>query len=306
MAASGHVFEIYDDSPTAFDAWDIDPFHLETKQDCGGATSCQAVRQDKLRCEIAFDYAVGKKSKLRSVVRLDAESRRLEFHVEASWQERNKVLKVCFPVNAKSMNATYEMQFGYVERPTHYNTSFDVAKYEVPMHRWFDLSEPGFGVAILNDCKYGGSTFENQMRLTLLRAPKGPDRQCDMGEHTFAFAVMPHVGDWRDAGIVAEGLRFNYPVRFGKASWDDSFAAASDEAVVVDTVKRSEDGQGVVIRCYEAHGQRGTATVRTVIDSDSGQQCNVLEDPLNDVAGDGREMSIDYQPHKIMSVRLSR
>ena len=125
-------------------------------------------------------------------MRLDAGSRRVEFHTTIDWQEEHTLLKVCFPLAVHARNATYEMPFGYAERPTHWSSSWDRARYEVPGHRWADLSEHGFGVALLNDCKYGWSCFGNELRLSLLRSPRMPDPGADIGRHEFAYALLPH------------------------------------------------------------------------------------------------------------------
>ena len=213
LAAPGNRLELYDDRPVAFEAWDIDPFHLETRQDCPPATSYEVVTDSPLRAEVAFERAIGEASTMRQVVRLDAGSRRLEFHTEIDWHEERTLLKTCFPLAVRAPNATYEMQFGYAERPTHYSTSHDRARYEVPGHRFADLSEHGFGVAVLTDCKYGYSCYGNELRISLLRASKSPDPEADMGRHEFAYAVLPHAGGWREGGVVAEAALFNQPLR---------------------------------------------------------------------------------------------
>jgi len=205
--------------------------------------------------------------------------------------------------DVRALNATYEMQFGHVERPTHYNTSYDLARFEVPMHRWFDLGEHGFGVAILNDCKYGGSVFDNTMRLSLLRAPKSPDPACDMGAHRFAYAVMPHAGNWREAGVVAEGYRFNKPFRLGPAL-GGSFATVDDPNLVLDTIKRAEDSDAVVFRFYECHGTRGRATIRLHGNYASARRCNILEDDGDPLPLEDHQLTIVYRPHEIISVKL--
>ncbi|MDW8263298.1 MAG: glycoside hydrolase family 38 C-terminal domain-containing protein, partial [Phycisphaerales bacterium] len=252
LAGEGNVFELFDDHPTAWDAWDIDPFHLETARSCGPARSAKVVRRSPLRTEIRFEHLVGRRSRLAQTIRLDAHARKLEIHCRVDWRESHRLLKVAWPVNVRAMNATYEMQFGSVERPTHFNTPGDLAKFEVPLHRWMDLSEHGFGVAILNDCKYGGSVLGNTMRLSLLRAPASPDPSADRGVHEFAYAVYPHAGGWRDAGVTAEGYRFNHPLLLapgeipaGSLFWVDS------PDLVLDTVKQAEDSGDLIIRIYE-------------------------------------------------------
>ncbi|MCG3148762.1 MAG: hypothetical protein PCFJNLEI_02209 [Verrucomicrobiae bacterium] len=303
IAGDANLFEIYEDWPTNYDAWDVDPFHLETRQVCAPATRWEIVRRDALRTEIKFTYTIGKASTLTQTIRLDAGARRLEFHCVADWHEAHRMLKVAFPVNVHAMNATYEMQFGHVERPTHYNTAYDLARYEVPLHRWFDISEHGFGVAILNDCKYGGSTYGNTLRLSLLRAPKSPDPQADMGRHEFAFAIVPHAGNWRDAGIVAEAYRFNFPFRAGTLT--ESFASVADSNLVLDTIKFAEDSDAIILRFYECHGARGTARVRLARHFQRAVACNLLEDEAAPVQLSRNELTLDYQPHQIITIKLS-
>ena len=308
LADEAHVFELYDDRPTNYDAWDVDPFHLETRQPCAAAESCNIAQQNALRAALRFDQPIGEQSRATVTVRLDAASRRLEFHVEADWRESHKTLKVAFPVNAHAPDAAYQMQFGHTERPTHYTTSYDLARFEVPMHHWCDLSETGFGVALLNDCKYGGSTFDNVMRLTLLRAPKSPDPECDMGRHTFAYALMPHADDWRNAGVVAEGYRFNQPLRFGAPTHDGSLVRSDEANLVIDTVKCAEDENAVVLRVFECHGARGEATVTlgaTLREKvRSACRCNVLEDDGEALTLTAGQVSVPYQPHEVIGVKL--
>ena len=215
MAAAGNVLELYDDNPTDFEAWDLDPFHLETRADCPPATSAEVALADPLRVEVAFERPIGERSRMRQVVRLDAEASRLEFRCAIDWREERTALKVRFPVAVHAPRATYEMQFGVVERPTHFSTRRDAAQYEVPGHRFADLSEHGFGVALLSAATYGWSTLRNEMRMTLLRSPQWPDPQADVGEHELAFAIYPHQGGWQDGGVTAEALRFNAPLLLG-------------------------------------------------------------------------------------------
>ena len=152
---------------------------------------------------------------MHQVVRLDAEAARLEFHCSVDWREERRALKVRFPVAVRAPRATYEMQFGVIERPTHHSTRRDLAQYEVPGHRFADLSEHGFGVALLSAATYGWSVLGEAMRMTLLRSPRWPDPAADVGEHELAFAVMPHAGGWAEAGVTAEALRFNAPLLSG-------------------------------------------------------------------------------------------
>ncbi|MEP6813782.1 MAG: glycoside hydrolase family 38 C-terminal domain-containing protein, partial [Actinomycetota bacterium] len=297
LAGPGNVLEVYDDDPVAFDAWDIDPYTLDTGRPAPPATS-HSVSSSPLRAEIAFE-----RPSLRQVVRLDAGSRLLEFHTTVDWHETHTLLKVCFPLAVHATTATYEMPFGYAERPTHYSTSWDRARYEVPGHRWADLSEHGYGVALLNDSKYGWSCHGNELRLSLLRSTKSPDPEADLGRHEFAYALLPHANGWREAGVVAQAARFNAPLR--RTAPIEPFAAVDDSNLVLDTIKRAEDSEAIVLRLYEAHGGRGTARVRLGVPFTSASRANALEDDGEPLEVDGDSIVVPYRPHELVTVKVS-
>ena len=303
LAAPGNRLELYDDRPVEFDAWDIDPFHFETRRDCGAADAWAVVCTSPLRAAVAFERRIGEASSLRQIVRLDAGSRRLEFRTKVDWREDHKLLKVCFPLAVRAQTATYEMPFGYAERPTHRSTSFDRARYEVPGHRFADLSEHGFGAALLTDSKYGYSCHGNELRISLLRAPKSPDPEADMGKHEFAYALLPHAGGWREGGVVAEGVRFNAPLRRSSAEIP-SFVSSSDPNLVVDGVKRAEDSDALVLRLYEAHGGRGTARVRVAVTPERARLANGLEEDGEELAVEAGGIVVPYRPHEVLTVKI--
>ena len=298
LAAPGNILELYEDRPVNFDAWDIDPSHLETRRECPPADRVEVLSGGPLRAEVAFERRVGEASTLRQVVRLDAGARRLEFHTTVDWHEEHVLLKACFPLAVHAPNATYEAPFGYAERPTHYSTSWDRARYEVPGHRFADLSEHGFGAALLTDSKYGYSCFGNELRVSLLRAPKSPDPDADMGSHEFAYALYPHAGGWREGGVLAEAIRFNAPLR-RTAGVGASFASVDDPNLVLDTIKR--DGP-LVLRLYEAHGGRGTAHVRLREPFAHARLANALEEPYADVQVADDALVLPYLPHQVLTV----
>ncbi len=309
LAGVGNQLLLYVDKPLAWDAWDVDPQHLETETACPAAESCRIVETGlPLRADVVFERRIGVASRMRQTVRLDAEARRLEFHCECEWQESQKMLKVAFPVNVRSMNATYEMQFGCVERPSHFNTSYDLARYEVPGHKWSDLSEHGFGVALLSESKYGYSTFGNVMRLSLLRSPKHPDPQADMGRHEFAYALMPHAGNWREAGVVAEAYRFNSPMILATGAADTnagrSFASIDDRNLVLETIKRAEEEDAIVLRLYECHGARGTARLQIGWSCRRAAYCNLLEDELTSAELSDGVIEFAYAPYQIITLKV--
>ncbi len=230
------------------------------------------------------------------ILRLDAGARRLEFHTEVDWRESHRLLKVAFPVDVRAMNATYEMQFGVVERPTHFNTSYDLAKFEVPGHRFADLSEHGFGVSLLSNCKYGlqhprGSAAPQPAPRTPL-----PDPNADRGEHRFAYALYPHTGGYQEGGVIAEARRFGVPVIWGgTAAEPSSLFWVDDPNLVLDNVKRAEEGHSLILRLYEAHGARGRARLYSALPFSRASMCDLLEREVSPIA---------YEQAKVGSIEL--
>jgi alpha-mannosidase len=303
LAAPGNRLELYDDDPVDFDAWDIDPYTLRTRHDAPAAASCEVVTETPLRAEVAFERPLGEASHARQVVRLDAGSERLEIHTVVDWHESHTLLKTCFPLAIRARNATYETAFGYAERPTHYSTSFDRARYEVPGHRFADLSEHGFGVAVLTDSKYGYSCYAGELRVSLLRSPKSPDPEADMGRHEFAYALVPHVGDWRHGGVLAHAVAFNAPLRRTAFALDGSFAAV-DGGLVLDTIKRAEDSDALVLRLYEPYGGRGVARVRLASAPAAARRANLLEDDGEALEVDRGDIVIPFRPREVITVKV--
>jgi alpha-mannosidase len=255
---------------------------------------------------VRFAHALGRGSTVTQTIRLDAGARRLEVHTEVDWQERQTFLKAAFPVAVRATRATYEVAFGHVERPTHASTAADAAQYEVPGHRWADLSEHGFGVALLNDGKYGHSAHGDVLRLSLLRAPAYPDPEADRGRHAFAYALLPHAGGWREAGVVREALRMSHPLRWATgAEGPRCLARVDDPNLVLDTVKRAEDGPALVVRLFEAHGARGTARVTLDPPAAAARRANLLEDPGAPLEVQDGAIVVPYRPHEIVTVLVT-
>jgi alpha-mannosidase len=304
LARPGNRLELYEDRPVEYDAWDVDPAHLETRADCAPAEGIASLTAEPLRAEVAFERPVGRASRLRQTFRLDAAARRLEVLTAADWHEEHRLLKVAFPLAVRADAATYETAFGATARPTHRSTRADLARYEVPGHRFADLSEHGFGVALLTDCKYGYSAAGGTLRISLLRAPKAPDPSADMGPHAFAYAILPHVGGWQDGGVVGEARAFNAPLRWGAGVPVGAWAQVEEPGLVLDTIKLAEDSDALVLRLYEAHGGRGQARIRLGFPWNAARLANLLEDDLGPAAVDGDAIVVDYRPWEIVTLMV--
>ena len=267
--ARGNLLQLHRDVPNDTDAWDVDLGTFDRVTDLtGGLESIEVVETGPVRAAIRVTRTFGS-SRIAQTLRLGAGARRLEVVNEVDWQERHQFLKVAFPVDIRATTASFEIQFGHLERPTHANTSWDVARFEVSAHRWAHVGEDGYGVALLNECKYGYDVRSNVLRLSLLRGPGWPDPEADRGEHRFSYAVAPHVGTLQEGGVIEQAEAFNLPLRVvpttvhqGELEASGSIVETATRGVTIAAVKAADDGSGVVLRFHEAYGGHRHAAVR--------------------------------------------
>ncbi|KAH3116888.1 hypothetical protein KXX00_008278 [Aspergillus fumigatus] len=290
---------VFDDKPLYWQAWDVEVYHLDSRKELqAGKTSI--AEEGPHRVSVATTIQISDQSWVKTTISLaaavDDQPSYVEFESEVEWQETMKFLKVEFPVDITNTEASYETQYGITRRPTHYNTSWDMAKFEVCCHKWADLSEYGYGVSILNDSKYGFATCGNLMRLSLLRAPKAPDAHADMGRHHIRYAILPHAGPL-DARTVRAGYNFNSPLILRRCSGMQSadvfrsIAVRGSQSLILDVVKRGEDdedvsrgelpkrpGKSIILRIYESLGGRSRGTIHAKFPVKEAWKCNVHED----------------------------
>uniref|UniRef100_A0A8C6F6Y5 Alpha-mannosidase 2C1 n=1 Tax=Monodon monoceros TaxID=40151 RepID=A0A8C6F6Y5_MONMO len=313
--AVGNQFVLFDDVPLYWDAWDVMDYHLETRKPVLGQAGTLAVgTQGGVRGSAWFLLQISPNSRLSQEVVLDVGCPYVRFHTEVHWHEAHKFLKVEFPARVRSPQATFEVQFGHLQRPTHYNTSWDWARFEVWAHRWMDLSEHGFGLALLNDCKYGASVRGSVLSLSLLRAPKSPDATVDMGRHEFTYALMPHEGSFQDAGVIPAAYSLNFPLLAlpapgpaPAAAW--SAFSVSSPAVVLETVKQAEtslQGRKLVLRLYEAHGSHVDCWLHMSLPVQEAVLCDLLErrDPAGPLPLRDSRLKLTFSPFQVQSLLL--
>jgi alpha-mannosidase len=305
--ARGNLLQLHDDNPKHFDAWDIDIDYLKSSVHLTELSSQQVEITGGLRGAVRFTREFGSSRFTQRMV-LDAGSRVLRFECEVDWQEEHKLLKVAFPVAVRAPRATYEIQFGHVERTTHTNTSWDQARFEVCGHRWADLGEAGYGVALMNDCKYGYDIRGSVMRLSLLRSPTHPDPRADRGRHRFTYALLPHPGDFREAGVIAAAEDLNAPlsiVRGNLPAGDRrSLVEVDKQQIVVEAIKRGEDSNATILRLYEAWGGRCRARLRTTLPASRAFLCDLLEREREEVALRDGAIDLELAPFKILTLKL--
>ena len=306
LSGVGNLLQLHDDQPARWDAWDIDVQYLNSRADITELAAQQIEQPGGLRGAVRFTREFGA-SRFSQRMVLDAGSRLLRFECDVDWREEHKLLKVAFPVTVSSEEATYETQFGHVRRPTHWNTSRAKAMFEVSAQRWAELGDESYGVALLNDCKYGHDIHGSVMRLSLLRAPTHPDPTADRGWHRFTYALMPHPGDFRHAGVIAAAEDLNAPLRIVRGKPGNigrSLVEVDTSQVVVEAIKRAEDSDAVIVRLYEAWGERCTAQVRTTLPASRAYLCDLLERNVKEVRVQNALVELELTPFKILTLKL--
>ncbi|GAC1529387.1 MAG: glycoside hydrolase family 38 C-terminal domain-containing protein [Acidimicrobiales bacterium] len=298
----GNVFQLHEDHPNAYDAWDVDITYLDQRTELTELTGLTVVERDPLRGAVAMVRPFGA-STVTQTMRLTAGSRRLDFDTTVDWYEDHRFLKVMFPVAVRSSRATYGIQHGWVERPTVVNTSWDAARYEVCAHRWADLGEAGYGVALLNDSKYGYDIRGDEMRLSLLRAPGYPDPTADRGRHRFVYALFPHDGDLQQ--VIDEAEALNLPLIVHPGTGSGTAITIDRPGVSVEALKKADRDTGVVLRICEVRGARGPVRITPGFPATSVSRTDLLERPTGpcEQLVDGT-VTVDLRPFELVTLRF--
>ena len=312
--AKANQWQAFEDRPLNWDAWDVDIFYDDRMWLAEPAETVEVTASGPLRATVEIRRRI-LNSPYTQRISLDHHSPALRFETIIEWRERHILLKTAFPVELLAPSATYEIQWGNVERPTHRNTSWDWARFETAAQKWVDLSEGDYGVSLLNDCKYGHDIHENVLRLSLLRSPTHPDPEADQGEHTFTYALLPHAGRWGAEtmcaayalndpllAVAGAGERRSMPGEAGPLS----LVSVDRPNAVIETVKQAEDGNGLIVRLYEAMRQRGPVTIRTAFTLQTATITNLLEEEEETLAVDGHRVRLPLRPYQIVTLRLEK
>jgi alpha-mannosidase len=307
LAAPGNRFALFEDLPGRFEAWDIAKDYEHRQIPMARFIGSETAEHGPLMASRRFRWQIGA-SLLTQEIRLYAHSRRVDFCTHVHWQEERKLLRVYFPFAVHCTSATYEIAFGNIRRCTRPVSPFDTAKFEVPFQRWFDVAEHGYGVALLNNGRYGGCVRDSVASLSLLKAPKFPDPTSDLGEHEFTYSLLPHRDDWRSAGVLAEAVLLNAPLQYAKGASAVprmQYVDVTPAGVSVECLKPAEDGDGWILRLVDCHGQGGRFVVRLPFAPASVESCSILEGPKRlPVTLDGDSFSFDGRPFGIFTFRI--
>jgi alpha-mannosidase len=300
-------FLAFEDRPVNWDAWDLDRSYEDKCWLADPTAQVRVLESGPLRVALEIKKHI-LQSDLIQTISLAYNSPRLDFETNIDWHEKHTLLKAAFPVDVMANEATYEIQWGNIQRPTHENTSWDWARFEVCAHKWVDLSEGNYGVSLLNDCKYGHDIHGHVIRLSLLRSPTEPDAHADEGCHTFRYALLPHSGGW-DERTIAAAYAFNdpwllTPLNGHPKQSQFSLVSVDRPNVVIETIKQAEDGNGLIVRMYESRRSRGPVTLRTGFDLASASITDLLEHDQSILKTREREVFFDILPFQILTLRL--
>jgi alpha-mannosidase len=306
----GNVLHLYQDGPEREAAWNVHATFEKREYEWEPGVTVEVIERGPVRGGVRIVRRY-RDSRIEQDLMLYDSVPRIDFVTRADWQARQVMLKAAFPVRVRSPRATFEIQFGAVERATHRNTSWEQEKFEVCAHRWADLSEAGYGVSLLNDSRYGYDVHDNVLRLTLLRGPEWPDPDADRGYHEFTYSLLPHLGDWVAGETVRRGWELNVPmlaraVAAGQASGAAraAFFQVSGPAIL-DTVKPAEDGNGWILRLYEPHGGRGTVQVQGPRAFARVTRTNLIEEGQEQLAANADRVTLPIGPFEIVTLRVN-
>ena len=308
--AVGNMLLALEDRPLAWDAWDVDIFYDDRVEKIEGVDSIEVVETGPLRATLRIRRTY-RSSTITQHIHFYHNSRRLDFDTHVDWHEQHILLKVAFPVDILSPTATFDIQWGNVERATHRNTSWDWGRFETAAQKWADLSEGNYGVALLNDSKYGYDVLHNVMRLSLLKSATSPDPQADQGEHRMVYSLLPHPGDWR-SGVPQQAYDLNDPLIVrpvapggaGTAAGGHTLLTVGAPNIIVETIKQAEDGNGLIVRLYENERSRGKVTVRAGFPLQAVYHCNLLEENQESLPVEDNAFVFQTRPYQIATFRL--
>jgi alpha-mannosidase len=312
----GNLLQAFHDQPKDWDAWNIDANFEEQMWELREAESVKLVESGPIRATIRVTKKF-RKSTFVQDISLTAGSPRLEIRTEADWHEDHILLKAAFALNVQNQKATFEIPYGSIQRPTTRNSPEEKAKFEVPALRWADLSLPfksgvlpSYGVSLLNDSKYGYDAKGNVLRISLLRSPKWPDPQADMGRHEFTYALFPHA-DQVGVETVRQGYELNTPLLAvvttphpGPLPASQSFVTVEPDNVVLSAIKKAEDGDAWIVRFYELAGRETQVQLRMPRAIARAQEANLLEQPERELTAQGQEVVAPTKPYEIKTVRV--
>lgn len=306
----GNYIEAFEDYPYEYDNWELSAYYNEKKYEIDNVDKVEFVDEGA-----RFGFKITRKfykSIFEQTIYFYDGSNRIDFATYADWHQEHLMIKAAFDVDVNSDKATYDIQFGSVERPVHKNTSWDAAKFEVCAHKFADYSDYGYGVSLLNDCKYGHNIDNGTMKLSLFKCGTSPDPTADKGEHSFVYSLLPHTGNFRESGTIKTAYELNRPMKAfkigaqsGGMSDEYSFLSCDKDNFIVETVKKAEDSEAVIVRGYESYNMRTPVVLRFGFNIKEAHLCDLMENDVEELEISDNTVSFIAKPFEIVTVKVN-
>jgi alpha-mannosidase len=300
----------YEDKPHNYDAWDINHYYTEKSWPVDEMSSVEIVENGPVRACIRTEHPY-LDSTIVQYLYFYRDLPQIDIRNEIDWKEEQILVRDYFPVEIHTNEAAFEIQYGNVKRPTHSNTMWDFAKFEVCAHKWLDVSEDGYGVSVLNDCKYGCSVQNGVIGLTMLKSALYPNPEADKEHHTFWYSICPHTGDFREGRTVDRAYMLNNPMMALRKDTDGgtlpqeySFVRAEEDHVVIEVVKQAEEGEDTILRLYECSNRRGKLHLHVAGDWQKAYETDLLEHNEKALPLADHVITVDVKPYEIKTIRL--
>lgn len=304
---TGNVFRVYEDKPMAHDAWDIDLFYKEKSDEVGNLKDCYVEENGPLQTTIVFKW-MWKDVSITQKIHCYSHTKRIDFETHVDWNVRQKLLKVEFPLDIRCTQAIYDIQFGNVTRPNNWNTSWEMARFESVGHKWAAISETDYGIALMNDSKYGYSNKDNVLQLSLLKGAVHPDPHADKGKHCFTYSIYPFAGVCNKREIEKESAYLNSPMVASQGEIKESFTSPlirlEKDNIILDTVKLSEwSDKKVILRLHEMEGIKGKTRIEFLYNIKSWREVNMMENKAY-TSEQAYPLEVEFSPYEIKTLEL--
>ena len=303
--------QAFEDYPRQYDNWEITDYYKEKMYLLDAPADILPITDGSRK-----GFKISRKymdSHISQNLWLYSDCPRIDFETEIDWHQHHQILKAAFPLDIHTNTATYDIQFGHTARPTHANTSWDKAKFETCGHKWVDMSENGYGVALLNDCKYGHSAEGSILKLTILKCGTDPNPEADQGRHIFTYSLLPHAGDFRSAGVINEAYALNQPLcavevkkQVGDLPETFSLVSCDKPNMIVETVKKAEADDSMIVRMYEAFDSRGEVSITVPETFKKAYLCDLRENELDRIDVENGKVTLPYKNFEIMTLKFKR
>ncbi len=306
----GNELLAYEDYPYHWDAWELSHYTRLKPHAMDELVSATEYRNGAA-AGITFVWKFMESTIKQNVVVYD-NIPRIDIENDIDMKQMHIVLKALFPFNIRTTKTVSEIQYGHVERPNHMNTSWDEAKFETCMHKWVDVSDNGYGVSLLNDCKYGFSSYDYTLAITLLKSPESPYYKGDCRQHKFTYSVYPHRSNAVFGGTIEEAYRLNAPLtavniaanKSGKLPERFSMVTCDKDNITVEVIKKAENNDGIIVRLYDAHNMASRATLKFGFPVKEAYIVNLLEEEPQKIDVKDNAVTLDVGTFEIVTLLL--